>query len=242
MTNALEKQMCSMCVPKERFAVASCKGCSKDFCRKHFNEHRDQLSKSLDPVFHLHDSLLQELQLKLDGKTIQPVDDNASIISKQIDDWEKETLCCVSQAANDARREVVFDELNNKMKKLTQDLREQQDSESFVETDINQWIKQLEKMKNDLYRSLYVHGNAPTLQIKDVDWKNIIKVSLHMETSDVDSIPLWMEKWMGTAEILLKIEKEEKKEMKEKGYINELEQKELELKEMEKKLPWWEKK
>ena len=63
-----------------------------------------------------------------------------------------------------------------------------------------------------------------------------------METSDVDSIPLWMEKWMGTAEILLKIEKEEKKEMKEKGYINELEQKELELKEMEKKLPWWEKK
>ncbi len=179
------KDMCDMCAPKQVFAVISCKGCLKDLCRKHFNEHRDKLSKDLHNVFDHHDSFLQELQIKIDRTSTALKNDNARAMLKQVDDWEIEAVERVSQAANEARmkierlfsRKAEYDQLKQQIGKITNELKEQQESESFVETDIDHWMKQLEQFKTDLNRPSATEINPPVLQIQNVDWNAIIKIT-----------------------------------------------------------------
>jgi predicted RNase H-like nuclease (RuvC/YqgF family) len=184
MASATKKSMCSECAPKQVVAVTSCHGCSKSFCRKHFNEHREQLSKDINSVFDQHDHFLQEFQLK-SGDASKPLDTpSARALLKQIDEWKIKTIESVSQAADNAREHVerlfskkqVNDKLKQRIDSITKELKEKQESEIFVETDINQWMKQLKILENDLNRPSAVETNPPVLQIQNVDWKTIIKV------------------------------------------------------------------
>jgi excinuclease UvrABC nuclease subunit len=111
MTSATRREMCVMCSPKQVVAITSCKGCLKDLCRKHFNEHRDTLSTDLHNVFDRHDNVLQELQLKINRESKSSDNNHARAILEQIDQWEKTTIKRVSQAANEARADVerLFD-------------------------------------------------------------------------------------------------------------------------------------
>jgi len=184
MTSATRKEVCTMCSPKQVVAITLCKGCLKDLCRKHFNEHRDILSTDLHNVFDQHDNLLQELQVKIDRESKPSENENARAILKQIEEWEKTTIKRVSQAANEARadvehlfnRKVEYDRLKEKIVKMIEELKEKQESESFVETDIDHWIKQLEQLKIDLNRPSKVETNPPVLQIQHVDWNAIIQI------------------------------------------------------------------
>ena len=174
-----------MCVPKQVSAITSCKGCLKDLCRKHFNEHRDKLSKDLLNVFDHHDSFLQELQIKIDRASTAWKTDNARAILKQVDEWEMKTIERISKAASEARRNVErlfsrkadYDQLKQQIGKITNDLKEKQESESFVETDIDYWMKKLKQFKIDLNRSSATETNPPVLQIQTVDWNAIIKIT-----------------------------------------------------------------
>jgi hypothetical protein len=190
-TAMTSKSICSMCSPKQVFAIASCKGCLKDLCRKHFNEHRDELSKDLDKVFGCHDHFLQELQIEID-RTSKPLDnDNARVILKQVDEWERNTIERVSQAANEVRanverlfsRKTEYNQLKLQMDKITNELKEQQQSESFVETDIDHWMKQMKQLKIDLTLPSTVTPNLPVLQIQNIDWDATIKIASPSEQS-----------------------------------------------------------
>jgi predicted RNase H-like nuclease (RuvC/YqgF family) len=109
---------------------------------------------------------------------------SARALLKQIDEWKIKTIESVSQAADNAREHVerlfskkqVNDKLKQRIDSITKELKEKQESESFVETDINQWMKQLKILENDLNRPSAVETNPPVLQIQNVDWKTIIKV------------------------------------------------------------------
>jgi alpha-L-arabinofuranosidase len=189
-SSAKRREMCVMCSPKQFVAITSCKGCLKDLCRNHFNEHRDKLSTDLHKVFDRHDNILQELQLKIHRES-KPSDNNhARAILQQIDQWEKITIKRVSQAANEARQDVErlfdrkaeHDQLKQKVAKMTEALKQQQESESFVETDIDHWMKQLEQLKIDLNRPSTVETNPPLLQIQTIDSNAIINISFPSRT------------------------------------------------------------
>jgi hypothetical protein len=60
---------------------------------------------------------------------------------------------------------------------MTEALKEQEGSESFVETDIDHWMKQLEQIKIDLNRPSPVETNPPLLQIQTIDWNAILNIS-----------------------------------------------------------------
>ncbi|CAF3302664.1 unnamed protein product [Rotaria sp. Silwood2] len=185
MRSTTGKDMCDMCSPKQVVAITSCKGCLKDMCRKHFNEHREKLFKDLHNVFDLHDNLLQELQLTINRASKSSVNDKALAFLIQIDEWKTRTIERVSQAANEARanverlfsRKIEYDQLKQKVDEITKELKEQQESESFVEIDIDHWMKQLKQLKTDLNRPSKVDTNPPVLQIQNVDWNSVIKVS-----------------------------------------------------------------
>jgi hypothetical protein len=179
----IRKEICSMC-SKQVAAVTSCKGCLKALCRKHFNEHRDELSTNLQDVFDQHDSLLQELQVKVD-RASKPSDSNsACAILKQINEWEITTIKRVSETANEARadveclfsRKLQLDQLKQKLSEITEELKDQQESKSFVETDIDHWTKQLKQLKIDLNRWSTFETNPPVFEIKNIDWRTVIQI------------------------------------------------------------------
>lgn len=185
MTSIAKKQVCSLCAPKETFAILSCKGCSTDFCRKHFNEHRDTLSNDLNKLFHRHDRLLEELQTKIDHSSNLSNNENARVILKQINEWETTATQRVSQVAREARaklerlfdRKLEYAQLNQRLSEARQAMQEQQNEENFVENHINHWIKQLEQLKTDLNRPSQAERTPPTIQIQNIDWNNIVKIS-----------------------------------------------------------------
>ncbi|CAF1091329.1 unnamed protein product [Rotaria sordida] len=184
--------MCDLCSPRQVVAITSCKGCGKHLCRKHFNEHRENLTKGLQNVIDLRDNVLQELARVIDSTLKSPGHNNAVALLKQIDEWKTKTIERVTQAANDACKSVErlfsrkeeYDQIKQNIYQITKELKEQQELESFVESDIDQWTNQLNQLQTDFNRPLKVEINSPVLQIQTIDWNATIKITPSDEKQD----------------------------------------------------------
>lgn len=188
--SAREKSTCSACAPKQIVAITSCNGCSQNFCRKHFNEHRDQLSTDLQTVFGQHDHLLQEVQMQLERPSNPLNSGPAADLLKRIEDWKKATILSVTRAAGEASAHVQrlfsrkqdMDQLKTRVDDITRELKKQQESESFVETDIDRWTEHLRRIQAELSQPPPIFKNPPQLQVQDVNWNTIIRVSTRHES------------------------------------------------------------
>ena len=182
--------MCSACAPKQIVAITSCNGCSQNFCRKHFNEHRDQLSTDLQTVFGEHDNLLQEVQMQLECPSDPLNSGPAADLLKRIEDWKKATISNVTRVAQEASAHVQrlfsrkqdMDQLKKRVDDITAELKAQQESESFVETDIDRWTQDLRRIQTEISQPPPIFKNPPQLQIQAVDWNTIVRVSIRHES------------------------------------------------------------
>src|SRR5437764_1105147 len=107
-----DDKMCYTCAPKKMLAITSCHGCQHHFCRKHFNEHRDHLSKYLNNNIDLHDEILQDLKTRIDRSLKDQLNnDGARELLRQIDEWEERTVNACRHAADKARASIkqLFD-------------------------------------------------------------------------------------------------------------------------------------
>jgi hypothetical protein len=130
-----------------------CEGCSKIYCVKHFEDHRQQLSKQLDEVEVTRDLFRQSLTEKTGDSQ-----NNSSI--QQIDEWENESMNKIRQAASEAR-DIVLQHtagINTKMEenldKLTTQLRQSRQENDFFETDLNQWREEVTRMQDLMNKPL----------------------------------------------------------------------------------------
>jgi hypothetical protein len=128
-----------------------CRGCSKDFCMRHANEHRQELAKQMEEdIIPLHDQLRQIL----DEQTKKPSHHHP--LNKQIDEWEQASIEKIHQAAHDAREQLLniiskrTDKLREVLEHLTQQLKKARDDDHFFETDLKEWMKKLDTLKKDL--------------------------------------------------------------------------------------------
>ncbi|CAF4303173.1 unnamed protein product, partial [Rotaria sordida] len=104
---------------------------------------------------------------------------------KQIDEWKTRTIERVTQAANNVRetverlfnRKAEYDQIRQNIHRITKELREQQDLESFVESDIDRWMNQLKQLQTDFNQPLEVETNPPILLIQTIDWNTTIKIT-----------------------------------------------------------------
>ena len=132
-----------------------------------------------------HDQLKQALQLQIQGEKHQPINDHPQALLKQIEQWKMETIERVTMIATELsakvnalyNRKQEYDQLENRIEQLKKELQEQQEMESFVETDIRQWKTQLEQIKTDLYKPSTAEQSPPQLQIQSIDWTTIIKIN-----------------------------------------------------------------
>lgn len=143
------KLQCAAC--NKPTGTFSCRGCGKDFCLKHANEHRQELHKQMDEhVICLHDQLKQQIQEQVD-QSVQ-----CSLI-KQIDQWEQISIEQIHHQAQKYRKELLFliekhtRDTKQQLDQLTQELRKARDDDYFFENDLKQWTEKLQKLKQDFY-------------------------------------------------------------------------------------------
>jgi len=147
MATVVKKAPCSTC-GKEKGGV-KCEGCSKIFCLNHFDGHRQELSKELDEVEVTRDLFRQTLT----EKTVEP---QTHALIEQINEWENQSINEIRQAAQETRQILLKQtaglntKLEDKLNKLTEQLRQSREENDFFETDLNQWREELTQMTNEL--------------------------------------------------------------------------------------------
>jgi chromosome segregation ATPase len=147
MASASVKARCGTC-GKEK-ATLKCGGCSQDFCYKHLGDHRQELSKELDDVEVMRDLFRQTVNE-------QKFDPEKHSIMQQIDNWECDSIQKIHHTAEEARQlfrqhiSAHFTQLESKLNKVTDQLRQSREEEDFFESDIRQWNEELTQLTEKL--------------------------------------------------------------------------------------------
>ncbi len=110
-------------------------------------------------------------QHTLNQQTTKP--DSHPLI-KQINEWEKESIAKIQRKAKELRGQLLqlatghLDELSKKLRHLSGKLNESRESDSFVETDLQDWRKSLDDLKANLVSpstfSISRHDTNPLVQ------------------------------------------------------------------------------
>jgi sugar lactone lactonase YvrE len=150
MSAVITKNRCVVC-NKEK-ASFKCEGCSQTFCYNHVTDHRQELNKQLDEIEVIRDLFRQTLTEQNDDSQKHP-------LIQQINKWEQDSIKKIQQTADEARQ-LIFKYTNEhinkievKLAKLTDQLRENRQENDFVETDLNQWKKELITLEEDFVKS-----------------------------------------------------------------------------------------
>jgi hypothetical protein len=147
-STTLQKTLCATC--GKTTGLFMCRGCGKDFCMRHTNEHQQELGKQMDELTLDHDQFRQKL---IEQKTHSQY---YSHIKQKIDTWEHQSINKIRQAANDARKDLenkieeYSTKLTEDLTKIADELKQARREEEFLETNILEWTNQLNKLKNDL--------------------------------------------------------------------------------------------
>ncbi|CAF4278784.1 unnamed protein product [Adineta steineri] len=160
---AAGKARCVTC-GKEKSTVR-CDGCSQPFCINHFGHHRQELDKQLGEI---------EVNRDLFRKTLtdQSTKPENLTLMKQIDEWEQDSIAKIRQTANDARQLILqhstkyLTDIEIKLNKLTEQLRESRAENDFFEADLQRWNKQLTQMNKELDKPSTIkiqHGSTPLI-------------------------------------------------------------------------------
>ena len=147
MATATGKSRCITC-GKEK-AILKCGGCSQDFCYNHFGDHRQELYKQLEEV-EVNRDLFRQI---LTEQTAKP---QKHPLIQQIDKWERDSIKKIRQTAEEARQILLqhttghIKQIEIKLNKLTNQLKQSREENDFFETDLRQWNEQLTQLTNEL--------------------------------------------------------------------------------------------
>jgi hypothetical protein len=146
--NTTLKKPCSKC--DKGGGIFTCDGCHQSFCRKHSEEHRQELAIQMDSIGQEHDILQRDINRE---------GDTHPLLSR-IDVWERESINKIQQAANQARADLnqlikqTKQDLKTTVGRLTNELQSSRESEDYTELDLKKWIDQLNELRQDLKQSI----------------------------------------------------------------------------------------
>lgn len=146
---------------KEKVAY-KCEGCSQNFCYNHLGEHRQLLVQQLDQIEDER-NLLHQTMLE------QTTDPHRHPLAQEIDRWEEESIRKIQQLAAETRGMLVahsiehFNQVQMKLTRLTEVLKQTRDEEDFNEIHLNrlnQKLKELEEQLNKPSNMTIQHENS----------------------------------------------------------------------------------
>ncbi|CAF3320039.1 unnamed protein product [Rotaria socialis] len=152
MTTAITgKRPCSKC--GKGSSIFTCHGCQQSFCRKHADEHRQELTDQVETLGQEHDILQRDIN---NETTHHP-------LLSRIDTWERESINKIQQVANQARHDLnkfigqTKQSLKMTMDRLKSELQMSREAEDYTELDLKKWIDQLTQIRLDLEKSMSLY-------------------------------------------------------------------------------------
>ena len=147
MAAAIGKTQCVSC-GKEKIAY-KCEGCSQTFCVNHLADHHRELGLRLDDVEHQRNVFRQKL-------TELTNDPQMQMLMQEIDQWEINSIALIQQTAEEARRILAnhaaenIRKIEDKLVRLTEELKITRDENDFNELHINQFKEKLQELEEQL--------------------------------------------------------------------------------------------
>ncbi|UJR07958.1 hypothetical protein I4U23_012237 [Adineta vaga] len=153
MATATTKTYCITC-NKEKVTY-KCGGCSQEFCYKHLGDHQLELSKQFDEIEVNRDLFRQALTDYIEQS------DNHQLI-EQIDRWVQQSITIIQQTAEQTKQILIetktqyFQELEMKLSKLTDQLRNKRQENDFNELSLHHFQEELNQLTKELAESLTI--------------------------------------------------------------------------------------
>jgi hypothetical protein len=146
MATANGKAQCFICNKEKNTYI--CRGCSKEFCFSHLTEHRQTLNKQFDEIENDRNLFRQLLSEQKEDRKIRP-------LIQEIDQWEEDSIKKIKQTTKECK-EILFEHTNKyiiemeiKLTKLTEELKEIREEDEFNEIDLNQIKTKLTKLTKE---------------------------------------------------------------------------------------------
>ncbi|CAF1083545.1 unnamed protein product [Didymodactylos carnosus] len=171
--NSTVNEPCKLC-EKGKY---KCQGCHLSCCKRHFDEHRQQLARQFDKIIYEHD-VLHEL---LNSKGSSNNDKTEGDLLQKIDNWEVETIQKVEYAARRAREKMkqLMNHPRERIQKefclITNELKQSRQDEDYLEPDFERWYQQLRDLKEQV-QSTSGKIQINTRKSDEIDWPTLIKV------------------------------------------------------------------
>ncbi|CAF1224408.1 unnamed protein product [Adineta ricciae] len=153
MAAATSKTYCVTC--KKEKVTFKCGGCSEDFCYQHLGDHQLELSKQFDEIEVNRDIFRQSLTEHIEQS-------NNDDLFEQIDRWAQRSIEIIQQTAEETKRTLIetknqyFQELELKLSKLTEQLRQKRQENDFNEISLRNFHEELNQLTKELAESLTI--------------------------------------------------------------------------------------
>ncbi|CAF2002728.1 unnamed protein product, partial [Rotaria magnacalcarata] len=158
----------------------TCLGCPNLFyCSPHHKEHRSKLNTDLQDLTDKCNSFLDEIET-------QAQDSQKHALMKIIDEWETKSIEKIRQLAQETREELIayvkkfIPGVKMQLMSLNTEVRQDPDDDGFVDTDIENWKKELQRLKTIL-------NKPPDFTVRQDSTEFISKIYLKVE--GVPNIP-----------------------------------------------------
>jgi Tfp pilus assembly protein PilV len=144
---ATNRSVCVKCGKQK--ATFKCEGCFEGFCNDHVIDHRQELSKQLDEVELMRDTI----QEKLIEQITEP---QKHALIQQINQWERDAINKIRETAEECRQLLVkynaerVTQKEIQLNQLTDLLQQSRLNDDFIETDLSQWKDELTRIKKQL--------------------------------------------------------------------------------------------
>jgi len=196
MATETSKIYCVKC-GKEK-ATSKCTGCLQDFCYNHFKDHHRELNKQLDEIEINRDVFRQKLHTKINQT-------NSKSLSKQIDQWEEDSIKIIQQTANECRKNLLqhatkdIYQIKSDLDKLTDQLEEMRRENDFNEIDIDQFRETLSLLTEELSQpsTISIQQNSTSLVNKIsvvVHYRKYMLITFKFMREIIYSVRLTLEK------------------------------------------------
>ena len=163
-----DREKCIICDKQK--GMFTCGGCLQKFCLKHLNEHCQQLRQKLNEIENDRNELQQSLiEQKSNRKKLSLI--------QRVDRWEADSINKIQQAAQECRqlldqhKNAHILDMENKLTKLTEEMKQIRKDDEFNEIDLKQLQERLSKLQNEL-------GQPRNIKIQEESAPFISKISV----------------------------------------------------------------
>ncbi|CAF4646945.1 unnamed protein product, partial [Rotaria socialis] len=151
-----------------------CLGCPEIlYCSSHHKQHRDHLNVKLLKVADNCNQFLEEIQILIH-------DPQQHTLMKTIDEWEIQSIEKIRRLAHETREELLpyiknfIPRVEMQLTSLNTEVRQNLDDCDFMDTDIDNWTEELQKLKALL-------KGPPDITVRQDSTKFISMIYSHIE-------------------------------------------------------------